>query len=88
MNKNINQQLEFGVRAARAISEGEYVYELSGLLAIDNDTPHTRLSESTPFGGSSQDNRVLFGPIRFVNHQCADFNAEVSRLHCLKPYQT
>ena len=70
-------QLGFGVRAMRAISKGEYVYELSGLLAIDNDTPHTRLSESTPFGDLTRERRVLFGPIRFVNHRCIDFNAEV-----------
>jgi hypothetical protein len=75
-----DDELGFGVRATRLIVKGEYLYELSGLLAIDNNTPHTRLSESTPFGfgDSSQDVRVLFGPIRFVNHQCIGFNAEVS----------
>jgi hypothetical protein len=70
----------FGVRATKDIVKGEYVYELSGLLAIDNDTPHTHLSETTPFGDSSQDVRVFFGPIRFVNHRCINFNAEVSLL--------
>lgn len=77
MNDN---ELGFGVRATRPIVKGEYLYELSGLLAIDNDTPHTRLSESTPFGDLPQDVRILFGPIRFVNHQCIGFNAEVSPL--------
>ena len=80
MNDDKYGDLGFGVQATRAIGEGEYVYELSGLLSIDNNTPHTRLSESTPFGDSSQDLRVLFGPIRFVNHQCINFNAEVRRI--------
>lgn len=80
--------LGFGVQATRDIVKGEYVYELSGLLAIDNDTPHTRLSETTPFGNSSEEQRVFFGPIRFVNHQCIDFNAEVSHLDVLGSLET
>jgi hypothetical protein len=73
-----HRHLGFGVRAAQKIHKGDYIYELSGMLATDNDTPHTRLSETIPFGGASQDQRVLFGPIRFVNHRCVHFNAEVS----------
>ena len=73
-----DKSLGFGVKATRAINQGDYVYELAGLLATDNDTPHTRLSETIPFGSSSQDIRVFFGPIRFVNHECVNFNAEVS----------
>ena len=79
--KRLNDgHIGFGVRAMKDIVKGEYVYELLGLLAIDNDTPHTRLSETTPFGNSSEDVRVFFGPIRFVNHLCVNFNAEVSHL--------
>ena len=74
--------LGFGVRAAQNIHQEDYVYELSGMLATDNETPHTRLSETIPFGSTNQDQRVLFGPIRFVNHRCVHFNAEVS-LHIL-----
>jgi hypothetical protein len=79
-----DNSLGFGIKAMRAINKEDYVYELAGLLAIDNDTPHTHLSETTPFGGSSQDIRVFFGPIRFVNHECVNFNAEVSELDCLR----
>jgi hypothetical protein len=78
-----DNSLGFGVKAMRAINKGDYVYELAGLLATDNDTPHTHLSETTPFGASSQDIRVFFGPIRFVNHECIDFNAEVSKFNYL-----
>lgn len=80
MGEQDHSVLGFGVRAAQNIQKGDYIYELSGLLAADGATPHTRLSESIPFGNAGQDRRVLFGPIRFVNHLCVHFNAEV-RLH-------
>ena len=49
--------LGFGVQTTKDIVQGGYVYELSGLLAIDNDTPHTRLSETTPFGNPKSGRR-------------------------------
>ena len=53
------------------------------MVATDNNTPHMCLSETIPFGGASQDQHVLFGPIHFVNHRCVHFNAEVSFLYSI-----
>jgi hypothetical protein len=71
----------FAIHARRAIQENEVIHELIGMMPLDNDTPHSRLSEITPHPAhnqSAQDPRILFGPIRFINHLCLHFNAEVS----------
>lgn len=72
----------FGIEASVDLSKGEIIYELAGLTATDSKTPHSELSAimTHPSQGMVEKSRILFGPIRFVNHLCSNFNAEVSAL--------
>jgi hypothetical protein len=77
----IRQRKQFGVEACRKFCTGEYIYELVGLVPIDGKAKHTELSVTTPHidQGEALEPRVLFGPIRFINHHCKDSNVEVSK---------
>ena len=75
-----NGERGFAIHARRTIQKNEVIHELIGMMPLDNDTPHSRLSEITPHpvhNQSHEDPRILFGPIRFINHLCLHFNAEV-----------
>lgn len=68
------------IHARKNIQKNQTIYELIGMMPHDNDTANTHLSEITPVPGQDQslgELRILFGPIRFVNHLCRDFNAAV-----------
>ena len=76
-----SKNIGFAIHARRLIRKGEAIPELIGMMPMDNDTPHTNLSSIQPHFSQNQDHRserVLFGPIRFINHLCINFNAEVS----------
>ncbi|KAJ7467347.1 hypothetical protein B0H11DRAFT_2306404 [Mycena galericulata] len=67
----------FGVEAVLDLEENEFIYELSGLLSTDLDAEHTELSKTTsPEDGIE---RIIFGPIRFLNHDCKP-NAEFVKI--------
>jgi hypothetical protein len=73
-----DQQNQFGIVAKEDLPPDTFLYELAGMLSVDyvDDTTNvitTRLSEIRAVDGTK---RVLFGPIRFVNHSC-DANAVV-----------
>jgi len=79
----MGKKKEFGVEAARNFCKGEYIYELVGHVPIDSLAKHTDLSVTVPHvnQGEALEPRVLFGPIRFINHHCKQYNVEVSNLH-------
>jgi hypothetical protein len=66
----------------RPLLEGELLYDLIGLMPTDSLTPHSHLSEIFPHSSqpAKHQARVLDGSIRFLNHSCHKFNAEVSGL--------
>lgn len=73
--------LGFSIFATKNIKLNDPIYELTGAMPEDSKTPHSELSAITPHSDHSlpdQDARILFGPARFVNHRCKDFNIEVS----------
>ncbi|KAJ7668566.1 hypothetical protein DFH06DRAFT_1378337 [Mycena polygramma] len=64
--------VQFGIMTKVHIPADTLIYELVGQLSSDSVDGEARekttsLSEMSAFDGSS---RVLFGPIRFVNHSC------------------
>ncbi|KAJ7939658.1 hypothetical protein B0H13DRAFT_2300351 [Mycena leptocephala] len=64
--------LQFGIVTRHDIPQGTRLYELEGRLSVDNvdgeaKEKTTALSEMRAHDGTS---RVLFGPLRFVNHDC------------------
>jgi hypothetical protein len=63
----------FGIVASVPLLAGEYIYELTGLLSVDGNAEHTRLSE---IRAADNTVRILFGPLRMLNHDCNP-NAEV-----------
>ncbi|KAJ7605665.1 hypothetical protein DFH06DRAFT_1348517 [Mycena polygramma] len=67
-----DERVQFGIRAQACIEADALIYEMVGQLSSDSvdgkaRAKTTALSEMSAFDGSS---RVLFGPIRFVNHSC------------------
>ncbi|KAJ7872621.1 hypothetical protein B0H14DRAFT_3563205 [Mycena olivaceomarginata] len=56
-----------GIVASVALLAGEYIYELMGLLSVDGNAVHTRLSE---IRAADQTVRILCGPLRMLNHDC------------------
>jgi hypothetical protein len=78
---------EFGVRACRDFLAGEYVYELAGLVPTDSSADHAGLSAIMTHvdQGETLESRVLFGPIRFVNHHCTASNVQVCKCHSTLP---
>lgn len=72
---NMDGHLQFAVVAQRDIDPLEELWDLMGIMPIDSNGQHTKVSEMAPEGGGA---RPLIGPIRFANHQCRSFNCEVS----------
>lgn len=71
----------FGIIARRFIQEGEYIYELPGMIAkTSRPNIQSTLSIIIPHHRQNQgsEERVLFGPLRFVNHICKGSNITVS----------
>ncbi len=76
----VGADLGFSIFAARNIKYHEPIYELTGAMPGDSEAQHSELSAITPHEHHSLpdlDTRILFGPARFVNHLCKDFNVEV-----------
>ena len=71
----------FGIVARRPIQKNEYIYELPGMIA-KSARPHiqSKLSVIIPHHSQKQgkEERVFFGPLRFVNHMCEEYNVSVS----------
>lgn len=79
----IDGERGFGIVAKRFIKEGEYIFELPGMIAKTSaPSLQTQLSMIIPHRRQKQGTtaRVLFGPLRFVNHICKGFNVTVSRI--------
>ena len=82
--RQINGELGFSVVAKIDLPEGVYVYQLFGMMAADSEAIHSRLSEIIPYTSQRKKGkhpRVLFGPARFINHDCCP-NVEVSFSFC------
>ncbi|KAK7050186.1 hypothetical protein R3P38DRAFT_3173291 [Favolaschia claudopus] len=67
-----NEPNQFAIFAIDDIPSGRIIYELIGQLSLDNvdgeaKKKSTQLSEMKARDGT---NRVLYGPIRMVNHSC------------------
>jgi len=72
--------LGFAIYATRHIKGGDPIYELIGAMPGNSKTPHSGLSTITPHPDQALPNlapRFLFGPVRFINHLCQNFNVEV-----------
>lgn len=73
--------LGFAVHAATNMAKGHEIRELAGLMPKDGRAKHSEVSRIRPASDQNQSGRVervLFGPIRFINHVCETPNAEVS----------
>ena len=71
----------FGIIARRPIQNKEYIYELPGMIAKSaRPSIQSKLSIIIPHHSQKQgkEERVFFGPLRFVNHLCEGFNVMVS----------
>jgi len=71
----------FGITARRFIQKGEYLYELPGMIAkTSRPNIQSNLSIIIPHHRQQQgsEERVLFGPLRFVNHVCEGSNITAS----------
>ena len=76
-----NSPRGFGIIARRFIYEGEYIYELPGMIAkTSRPDIQSNLSIMIPHRRQNQgsEERVFFGPLRFVNHICEEPNIMVS----------
>lgn len=72
--------LGFGIIARKFIKKDESIYELIGLMPGDDKAARTDLSVIQPHPDQNQSkraHRVLFGPVRFLNHLCHSSNAAV-----------
>lgn len=71
----------FGIFARVDLKKNSIIYELSGALAADDEAERTELSVIKTLPDDPKTlgySHVLFGPARFINHLCEDYNAEVS----------
>ncbi|KAJ7856945.1 hypothetical protein B0H14DRAFT_2752016, partial [Mycena olivaceomarginata] len=57
----------FGITASVPLPANEYIYELAGLILVDGNAEHTRLSQ---YEATDKTVRILIGPLRMVNHNC------------------
>ncbi|KAJ7857841.1 hypothetical protein B0H14DRAFT_3638037, partial [Mycena olivaceomarginata] len=57
----------FGITASVHLPANEYIYELAGLVSVDGNAEHTRLSR---YEATDKTVRILIGPLRMVNHDC------------------
>ncbi|KAJ6601241.1 hypothetical protein DFH09DRAFT_1271034 [Mycena vulgaris] len=65
-----SSQVQFGIFAREDIQEGDIVWEMMGMLSstAEKNARHTHLSEMKDWDSV---NRILYGPVRFVNHDCS-----------------
>lgn len=77
------QDWGFGLFARRPIAKGSTVWEAVGMCPVDGSSSHSELSciktaegQNLPAGSE----RVMYGPLRMVNHRCRTFNAEVESI--------
>ena len=76
--------LGFAIYTTRHIKRGDPIYELIGAMPGDSETPLSGLSSITPHPDQALLDlapRLLFGPARFINHLCQNFNVEVWKVH-------
>ncbi|KAJ2912799.1 hypothetical protein MD484_g7604, partial [Candolleomyces efflorescens] len=69
----------FGLVATRRICKGSTLWEALGMCPGDFSASHSELSCITIAKGQNQPagaKRVMYGPLRMVNHRCRSFNAE------------
>ncbi|KDR65286.1 hypothetical protein GALMADRAFT_148808 [Galerina marginata CBS 339.88] len=73
-------QKGFAIYANKDIIQGEYIEELLGLMPEDRAEKYTDLSTITPHTDNCNDGsfeeKLLIGPIRFINHRCVSYNVE------------
>ncbi|KAJ3538264.1 hypothetical protein NMY22_g5236 [Coprinellus aureogranulatus] len=70
-------QKGFAIFARYDIADQASIWELIGMMPGDNRAKHTNLSSITPHPEQNQHTgvpRILFGPLRMVNHRCKSFN--------------
>jgi hypothetical protein len=77
-----NREHGFGIVATAEIPEGRPIYELVGAIASGPTSNDSQLSSITTHEHSVHDkclgtSRILYGPLRFVNHRCLNYNAQV-----------
>ena len=75
-----DDKLGFSIYARRDIKCHDPIYELIGIMPGDTEAQHSELSVITPHQDHSLPDvhpRLFFGPARFINHRCRNFNAEV-----------
>lgn len=76
----IGGTLGFSVVAVKDLPKGAYLYQMFGVMAADTEAAHSKLSEITPYPSQmrtkGKEPRVLFGTLRFINHNCSP-NVEV-----------
>jgi hypothetical protein len=65
----------FGITARVDLEENKCLFELAGLVPIDDNAEHTSLSEI--HRSNHRQARLLAGPIRYINHVCGPPNAQV-----------
>ncbi|KDR70301.1 hypothetical protein GALMADRAFT_144960 [Galerina marginata CBS 339.88] len=74
------KQKGFAIYANKDIIQGEYIQELLGLMPEDRAEKYTDLSTITPHKDNRNDGsfeeKLLIGPIRFINHRCVSYNVE------------
>ncbi|KDR65714.1 hypothetical protein GALMADRAFT_47566, partial [Galerina marginata CBS 339.88] len=74
------KQKGFAIYANKDIIQGEYIEELLGLMPEDRAEKYTDLSTITPHDDNRNDGsfeeKLLIGPIRFINHRCVSYNVE------------
>ncbi|KAJ7049799.1 hypothetical protein C8F01DRAFT_1264842 [Mycena amicta] len=70
---------QFGLSATQDIPAGTDLWEIPGLLSLDEaaNADNTGLSKMKHRDGTD---RILSGPVRFVNHHCKDFNTEYTHV--------
>ncbi|KAJ7048370.1 hypothetical protein C8F01DRAFT_1095109 [Mycena amicta] len=70
---------QFGLTATQNIPAGTDLWEVPGLLSLDEaaNADHTGLSKMTGRDGKEH---ILSGPVRFVNHHCTDSNTEYTHV--------
>ncbi|KAJ3515190.1 hypothetical protein NMY22_g14514 [Coprinellus aureogranulatus] len=69
----------FGLFARQPIPANTELWEGLGVMPYDNSTPTTNLSLITVADGQDQRPglaRILYGPMRMVNHLCRTYNSE------------
>jgi hypothetical protein len=84
----VEDTLGFAIHAVMPIKSQQVIYELVGLKPGDGKAENSQVLDIKPSPNPNQSTdvkRLLFGPIRFINHICSMPNAEVSLLCFFSP---